>query len=78
VLDDVTAAYHSAKVQHDQMHSLYRAQKFSDAIQLCELLKTEFDGKMSDYYDMWIERCAFQKTQNLPADWNGVFVATSK
>jgi adenylate cyclase len=78
VLDDVTAAYYSAKVQHDQMHSLYRAQKFSDAIQLCELLKTEFDGKMSDYYDMWIERCEFQKTQNLPADWSGIFIATTK
>jgi hypothetical protein len=45
---------------------------------LCEELKLEFDGKMSTYYDMWIERCEFQKTQNLPADWNGVFIATSK
>ena len=78
VLDDVTDAYVSAKVRHDQMHSLYRAQKFADAITLCELLKTEFDGKMSDYYDMWIERCEFQQTQTLPADWNGVFIATSK
>jgi adenylate cyclase len=78
VLDDVTDVYHSAKVQHDQMHSLYRAQKFADAIKLCKLLKTEFDGKMSDYYDMWIERCEFQQTQTLPADWNGVHIATSK
>jgi hypothetical protein len=60
------------------MHSLYRAQKFSEAIKLCELLKAEFDGKMSDYYDMWIERCEFQQTQTLPEDWNGVFIATSK
>jgi adenylate cyclase len=78
VLDDVTDAYHQAKVQHDQMHSLYRAQKFGEAIKLCELLKAEFDGKMSDYYNMWIERCEFQKTQTLPEDWNGVFIATSK
>jgi hypothetical protein len=27
---------------------------------------------------MWIERCKFQKTQDLPKDWNGVFIATSK
>jgi adenylate cyclase len=78
VLDDVTADYHRAKVQHDQMHSLYRAQKFGEAIKLCELLKAEFDGKMSDYYDMWIERCEFQQTQTLPEDWDGTFIATSK
>jgi len=78
VLDDVTDAYHRAKVQHDQMHSMYRAQKFREAIKLCELLKSEFDHKMSDYYNMWIERCEFQQTQILPKDWNGVFIATSK
>jgi len=27
---------------------------------------------------MWIERCEFQKTQDLPKDWNGVFIATGK
>jgi hypothetical protein len=27
---------------------------------------------------MWIERCEFQKTQTLPKDWDGVFIATSK
>lgn len=78
VLDDVTDTYHSAKEKHNEMHSLYRAQKFADAIKLCEKLKGEFDGKMDKYYDMWIERCEFQKTQKLPKDWNGVFIATSK
>lgn len=78
VLDDVTEAYVKAKEIHNEMHRLYRAQKFSDAIKLCEQLKAEFDGRMSDYYDMWIERCEFQKTQKLPKDWNGVFIATSK
>jgi adenylate cyclase len=78
VLDDVTPAYHKAQATHEKMHALYREQKFTAAIVLCEELKLEFDGKMSTYYDMWIERCEFQKTQNLPADWNGVFIATSK
>ena len=78
VLDDVTPEYVMAGVTHDKMHQLYRKQKFDAAIILCQQLKSEFDGKMSDYYDMWIERCEFQKTQNLPADWNGVFIATSK
>jgi hypothetical protein len=45
---------------------------------LCDELKLEFDGKMTGYYDMWIDRCKFQKTQDLPEDWNGVFIATSK
>jgi hypothetical protein len=33
---------------------------------------------MEGYYDMWIERCEFQKTQDLPKDWDGIFIATSK
>jgi exopolysaccharide biosynthesis predicted pyruvyltransferase EpsI len=37
-----------------------------------------FDFKMTDYYKMWMERCEYMKTQDLPADWNGIFVATSK
>jgi adenylate cyclase len=78
VLDDVTPDYVIAGLTHDKMHQLYRKQKFEAAIVLCQELKTEFDGKMADYYDMWIERCEFQKTQDLPADWSGVFIATSK
>jgi adenylate cyclase len=78
VLDDVTPTYHKARATHEKMHALYREQKFSAAIVLCEELKAEFDDKMTAYYDMWIERCQFQKTQDLPSDWNGVFIATSK
>jgi adenylate cyclase len=78
VLDDDTDAYRAAGVKHDEMHRLYRAQKFSDAIKMCEKLKGEFDGRVDAYYDMWIERCEFQLTQKLPKDWNGIFIATSK
>jgi adenylate cyclase len=81
VLDpDVTVAadYLLAQEMHNNMHSLYRQQKWNDAIELCEELKDEFDGQMEKYYDMWIERCEFQKTQILPADWSGIFIATSK
>lgn len=70
--------YYSAKLEHNNMHELYRSQKFADAIKLCNQLKGEFDGQMDKYYDMWIERCEFQKTQKLPKDWNGIFVATTK
>ena len=78
VLDDMKPIDIKSKKLHDRMHELYRAQKFDLAIAECVKLKRHFDGKMEKYYDMWIERCEYQKTQDLPADWNGVFVATTK
>ena len=70
--------YLMAQATHEEMHRLYRAQEFDRAIDLCQELRSEFDGQMSDYYDMWIERCKFQKTQDLGPSWNGVFIAHSK
>jgi adenylate cyclase len=67
-----------SKKLHERMHEYYRAQKFDAAITECNKLMRHFDGKMEGYYKMWIERCEFQKTQDLPEDWNGVFVATTK
>ena len=78
VLDNRRPAWRAAQRKHEQMHEAYLAQKFDDAIELCNLMRRSFDGKMEGYYDMWIERCEFQKTQDLPKDWNGVFIATSK
>lgn len=63
---------------HNLMHSEYRKQKFDSAIAKCEILKGAFDSQMDSYYDMWIERCEYMKTQSLPNDWNGVFIATTK
>jgi adenylate cyclase len=78
VLDDVGPAWSSAQRKHEQMHEDYRAQRFDDAIKKCKMLHDHFDHKMQGYYDMWIERCEYMKTQNLPKDWNGIFIATSK
>ena len=78
VLDDVHPVWASAQRKHEQMHEDYRAQRFDDAIVKCRMLHDHFDHKMEGYYDMWIERCEYMKTQDLPSDWNGVFVATSK
>ena len=78
VLDDVKPAWKTSKKHHDQMHNLYRMQMFDEAIQQCNLIRRAFDGKMEKYYDMWIERCEYMKTQTLPADWDGIFVATTK
>lgn len=78
VLDNPGMKWYSSQTLHEQMHKEYRAQNFDEAIRLCKTLMNDFDFKMTKYYKMWIERCEFQKTQNLPEDWNGVFIAQSK
>ena len=78
VLDVKLDKYAGARQLHEDMHMNYRKQDFDKAIKLCYQLHDAFEGKMSGYYDMWIERCEFQKTQTLPKDWDGVFIATSK
>ena len=78
VLDDVQKPWKAAQKKHQEMYSAYQAQDFDKAIDLCQLLRSHFDHKMEGYYTMWMERCEFQKTQDLPKDWNGVFIATSK
>ena len=78
VLDKVGPAWVSAQRKHQQMHEDYQAQRFNDAISKCKILRSHFDHRMEGYYDMWIERCEYMKTQELPKDWNGVFIATTK
>jgi hypothetical protein len=60
------------------MLELYRMQKFDAAIRLCNELKDGFLGEMKHYYELWIERCEEMKKTTLPADWDGVYRATSK
>ena len=78
VLDDVKPAWRTPKRYHEDMHKAYKAQKFDEAIWIAQKIENHFDGKMEGYYKMWIERCEYMKTQNLPKDWNGVFIATTK
>ena len=78
VLYDIKTHYNASLSMHNEMHSMYQQQKFRGAIEVCETLKPHFDGKLEKYYDMWIERCEYMETQDLPKDWNGVFIATTK
>ena len=73
-----THAERKSQEMHQRMYEAYREQKFDEAIWICEKLMRHFGGAMEGYYSMWIERCEFQKTQTLPKDWNGVFIATTK
>ena len=70
--------YSKDKEQHEAMHALYQQKKFDEASAMCKKLKGNFGGQMDKYYKMWIERCVFMKQQDLPAGWNGEWVATEK
>jgi adenylate cyclase len=73
-----TTAYVPETHAHEKMLELYRIKKFDMAIKMCNELKGSFKGFMDDYYEIWIERCEEMKTKDLPADWDGVYRATSK
>jgi len=77
---DVTVAadWIMARDMHDGMLTYYRQQKWDDAIELCQELMGEFDGKMDDYYTLWQERIAEMRSRDLPSDWDGTYRATSK
>ena len=64
--------------QHDKMIDMYRRKQFDHASALCEQLRGCFLGEMSDYYDIWIDRCEEMKTKDLPEDWDGTYIATTK
>ncbi len=71
-------AYQQGQSVHNVMHDKYLRQDFAGAIETCRALKGQFDSQMDAYYDMWIERCEYMKTQPLSEDWNGVFIAATK
>ncbi len=68
----------AAREQHNQMLANYRSQKWTAAAKMSMDLKGEFNGQMDHYYDLWLERIEEMQSANLPADWDGVFRATSK
>jgi adenylate cyclase len=78
VLDGVKKHYESSRKRHICMNNLYRQQRFLEAAEECRKLKGQFEGKMDLYYDMWIERCEYMQTQDLPESWNGIFIAQTK
>ena len=67
-----------AKEVHNEMLKYYRAQDWKKAVALIETLKGKFAGGMDHYYELWIERINDMRNADLPADWDGVFRATSK
>jgi adenylate cyclase len=62
---------------HEAFLITYREQKWVDAIALSESLK-KYNPELKKYYEMMQERIQELKQSNLPADWDGVYRATSK
>lgn len=74
----MAAAWMMARDLHNGMLEYYRSQQWDNAIELCHELTGEFGGAMDQYYKIWIERIAEMRTRELPTDWSGIYVATSK
>jgi len=63
---------------HELMLDYYRQQKWDKSLALIETLSGKFAGQMDHFYKLWVERIEDMRKANLPADWDGVFRATSK
>jgi adenylate cyclase len=70
--------YSPFREMHNLMLDDYRSKNFSRAILTCEKLMTAFNGQMKNYYSMMIERCEEYIKNPPPANWDGVYIATSK
>ncbi len=66
--------------QHNKMLELYNMQLWDAATRFCLDLKkgNAFRGALDDYYDLWIERIEEMSKMDLPANWDGIYRATSK
>ena len=78
VLDDTKQHYVKARRRHDGMMKLYKNRKWDEAIEECKYLRKQFDGRIEGYYDMWVERCNEMRHKDLPDDWAGEYIATTK
>ena len=64
--------------QHDKFLILYRQQHWDLALRWLNDLRDEFNGVMADYYAMMEKRIEVLREEDLPADWDGVYRATTK
>ena len=67
-----------ASGQHDKFLELYRKQQWELALKFAGDLRDEFNGMLTDYYDIMIERIIELQENDMPKDWDGVYRATSK
>ncbi len=76
-----TEAFMQLRTVHGQFLTAYRLMQFDDAERLCkqaEMAAREAGLDLSVLYGLYRQRIAEYRTAPPPADWDGVFVATSK
>ena len=78
VLDKTKTHYISSKRRHNGMHKMYAERRWIEAIEECRKLTGQFEGRLDDYYEMWIDRCNEMSYKELPDDWAGEYIATTK
>lgn len=76
MLDSGDFQRHAA--DHADLLAAYRGQRWDEAERLLDRLRGALDGAMKGYYDMIAGRIAEYRADPPPADWDGVYVATSK
>jgi len=63
---------------HEDFIKYYRQQDWDQALKYIRVLRNAFKGELNEYYEMMEERIEELRNANLPADWDGVYRATSK
>ncbi|RED50963.1 CHASE2 domain-containing protein [Aestuariispira insulae] len=72
------AEFKAFEEKHTQFLELYRAQNWDEAEKLGEQNKARLGGKMAKFYEIYRQRMEEFRSSPLPADWDGVYVATTK
>ena len=67
-----------ALTSHQYFLEYYRACKWEEAATYARMLKKAFDGELSDYYDMMIERIEEYQINPPGNNWDGVYRTNSK
>lgn len=70
--------YESLIADHDAMLAAYRAQRFDEAETLIGKCEGRLGGALDGFYAIYRARIAEFRETPPPADWDGVYVATSK
>jgi len=75
---DKTGLNHAQSKTHADFIDHYFNQRWQKCEEYYPYLEGAFGGEMKEYYDMMMERVADYKKNPPPADWDGVYRATSK
>ena len=73
-----SSEFQNLKGEHESMISAYLAQDWDKAEQLCKDCRNIDNGEMAGFYDLYEERIAEYRVDSPGADWDGVYIATTK